>query len=78
MIGYIIIGADLLIVLSLFCMLQFQKWNQDKISQEIDDAEVTASDFTVEIRNLPKIPPELNILEFKSEMWKWIESLIGD
>jgi predicted nucleic acid-binding Zn ribbon protein len=32
MIGYIIIGADLLIVVMLFFLLQFQKWNQDKIS----------------------------------------------
>jgi len=39
---------------------------------------VTASDFAVEIRNLPKVPEDSKILEFKSEMWKWIESLVSD
>jgi hypothetical protein len=44
------------------------------ICSEIDETEVTASDFTVEIRNLPE--DQLgHQAEFKNNLWKWIEDL---
>lgn len=41
-------------------------------SQEIDDAEVTAKDFGVEIRALP---PHENVREFKAALWQYIEGI---
>jgi len=43
----------MLTILMLIFLLWFQGWNEDKICEEIDESEVTASDFAVEIRNLP-------------------------
>jgi hypothetical protein len=34
---------------------------------------VTASDFTVEIRGIPKT--DMNQMEFKAYLWEWIESM---
>ena len=51
--GIIIVIFDILIVLLLLFFLWFGGWNEEKICAEIDNTEVTASDFTVEIRGLP-------------------------
>ena len=52
-VGLILISFDMLLILMLIFLLWFQGWNEAKICEEIDEAEVTASDFTVEIRGLP-------------------------
>jgi len=52
-VGLSIVWLDILIVFLLLSFLWFQGWNESKICEEIDNAEVTASDFTVEIRGLP-------------------------
>ena len=52
-VGLILISFDMLLILLLIFLLWFQGWNEAKICEEIDEAEVTASDFTVEIRGLP-------------------------
>jgi hypothetical protein len=43
---------------------------QHTTAQEIDDAEITAKDFGVEIRGLPN---HESVREFKSSLWQWIE-----
>jgi hypothetical protein len=52
-VGLILVSVDMLLILMLLFLLWFQGWNEAKICEEIDNAEVTASDFTVEIRGLP-------------------------
>lgn len=71
----IIVFVDLAIVGALFLFIAFQKWNQDIISEDLDHNQITARDFTVEIRNLP---PHDNIMRFKAELWQWIETLMKD
>jgi len=68
-VGLILVSVDMLSILLLLWLLWFQGWNEDKICKEIDEAEVTASDFTVEIRSLPPGGGPT----YKNEMWKWIE-----
>lgn len=52
-VGLILVAVDMLVILMLFFLLWFQGWNEAKICEEIDETEVSASDFTVEIRGLP-------------------------
>jgi hypothetical protein len=40
------------------------------ICEEIEEFEMSASRYTVEIGNMPQ---EEGDAKFKSEMWKWIE-----
>ena len=56
----------------LYLVFIFLKRMQIVTAQEIDDAEVTATDFGVEIRGLP---PHDNVREFKAAMWQWIEQI---
>ena len=53
-VGVILVSADILIVLTLFCMLSFQGWNESRVCEEIEEAELLASRYTVEIRNIPQ------------------------
>lgn len=72
--GLIIVSVDILTVLMLLFLLWFQGWNEEKICEDLDEAEVTASDFTVEIRDLPMEGQGVGAV-FKSKMWQWIEEL---
>jgi hypothetical protein len=75
-VGLILVSVDMLVILMLLFLLWFQGWSEEKICEEIDEAEVTASDFTVEIRGLP--PQEEQTAGqavFKCQMWRWIEEL---
>ena len=67
--GLILVSVDMFSVLILLWLLWFQGWNENKICEEIDEAEVTASDFTVEIRGLPPGGGPI----YKDKMWSWIE-----
>jgi hypothetical protein len=73
-VGLIIVSADIILVLLLVFLLWFEAWNEHKICDEIDDEEITASDFTVEIRDLP-LGQQTNQAIFKCQMWQWIEGL---
>ena len=65
-VGIILVSMDILIVLTLFSLLSFQGWNENLICEEIDEVEMSASRYTVEIRNLPQ---EGGNAKFKSEIW---------
>jgi hypothetical protein len=71
-VGMIIIFNDIIIVVVLFLLVAFHKWNQDVIAEELDKEQITARDFGVEIRNLP--PNKMSANQFRAEMWHWIES----
>jgi hypothetical protein len=65
-VGVILVSVDILIVLILFSLLSFQGWNEGLICEEIDEVEISASRYTVEIRNIPQGGGDA---KFKSEMW---------
>jgi len=48
------------------------KTMQDHQAREIDDSQITAKDFCVELRGLP---PHDNVREFKAALWHWIETI---
>ena len=52
-VGVILVSVDILIVLTLFTLLSFQGWNESRVCEEIEEAEVSASRYTVEVRNMP-------------------------
>jgi hypothetical protein len=74
-VGVILVSADILIVLTLFCMLSFQGWNESRVCEEIEEAEVMASRYTVEIRNIPQEGGQVRSAKYKSQMWQWIEGV---
>lgn len=51
------------------------KNNQETLNQEIDDAEITAADFTIELRGLPYLGNK-NVQEYRAELQRWIEELL--
>ena len=65
-VGVILVSLDILIVLILLSLLSFQGWNERLICDDIDEVEMSASRYTVEIRNIPQ---EGGDAKFKSEMW---------
>jgi hypothetical protein len=65
-VALILVSADILIVLILFSLISFQGWNEARICEEFEEAEVFSSRYTVEIRNMPQ---EGGDAKFKSEMW---------
>ena len=71
-VGLIIIFNDIIIVVVLFLLVAFHKWNQDVIAEELDKEQITARDFGLEIRNLP--PNKMSANQFRAEMWHWIET----
>jgi hypothetical protein len=74
-VGVILVSVDILIVLTLFSMLSFQGWNESRVCEEIEEAEVLASRYTVEIRNIPKEGEQVRSAKYKSQMWQWIEGV---
>lgn len=74
-VGLMVVGCDIVIVVVVFVAIGYLKNIQNKVVNEIDFAEVSASDFAVEIRNLPKV--NMPLLEFKGELWQWIENHIS-
>lgn len=75
-VGVILVSVDILIVLILLSLLSFQGWNERTVCEEIDQAGMSASRYSVEIRNMP--PPQdggqaRDAAKLKSEMWQWIE-----
>jgi len=62
-----LIGSTLMILLFIFL-----KNMQNVTSQEIDDSEITARDFGIEIRGLP---PHENVREFKAALWQFVEGI---
>ena len=78
--GYIVVGCDILIVLVFYLMIAFLGSNIDIVKGDVDQANITASDFTAEIRGMlpcsekyPSGPLGLDL--FKAELWQWIEDL---
>ena len=72
--GYIVVGFDILIVLIFYLMIAFLGPNIDLIKNEVDQANITASDFTAEIRGIlpcsEKYPAgNLGLDHFKAELW---------
>ena len=61
---------DLFISFLLLSLFSFLKTIQQVTAQEIDDKEITAKDFSIQIRNLPLHD---NPREFKAALWQWIE-----
>lgn len=75
-----VVGIDIFIVLLIYMMIAFQGSNIDIVKDEVDQANITASDFTAEIRGMlpcsekyPSGPLGLDL--FKAELWQWIEDL---
>ena len=52
-VAMIVVFADIFVSILLFIMFAFLRYMQNITAQEIDDAEITAKDFAVEIRGLP-------------------------
>lgn len=71
-VGLIIIFNDIVMVVVLFMLIAFHKWNQDVTCEDMDKEQITARDFGVEIRNLP--PNNMSVNQFRAEMWHWIET----
>jgi hypothetical protein len=69
-VALIVVFSDLFVSVLLFIMFSFLRSMQHTTAQEIDDAEVTAKDFGVEIRGLPT---HESVREFKASLWQWIE-----
>ena len=55
-IGLIVVISDLFNVLLVFMLLYFISKNQEVVNVDVNGSQVSASDFTVEIRGLPKDP----------------------
>jgi hypothetical protein len=72
-VGQLVVSLDIFMVCYIFCMLFFLQANQRNVAKDIDNAEVTASDFTIELRNLPKVS-NMSTTEFKAVLWEWIET----
>jgi hypothetical protein len=72
-VGLIVVGIDLFIVFLLFVLIWYFRVNQDLIAEDINQSEITASDFTVEIRNLPAL--HFSMEEQKANLWEWIEKI---
>jgi hypothetical protein len=73
-VGLVVVCVDIFIVILLLCLLSYLRGNQRQVSEDIDAAEITASDFTVEIRNLPGENHDMTFMEFKAHLWQWIET----
>jgi hypothetical protein len=71
-VAMIVVFSDLFVSFLLFVMFAFLRSMQHTTAQEIDDAEITAKDFGVEIRGLPA---HESVREFKSSLWQWIEQI---
>lgn len=56
-VGITVVVFDVLIVLGMFAAIHYLFKYQTVLQKEIDAAEITASDFTVEIRSLPPQDP---------------------
>jgi hypothetical protein len=69
-VAMIVVFSDLFVSVLMFVMFSFLRSMQHTTAQEIDDAEITAKDFGVEIRGLPN---HESVREFKSSLWQWIE-----
>jgi hypothetical protein len=69
-VAMIVVFADLFLSILLFLFFTFLRSMQNITAQEIDDAEITAKDFAVEIR---RIPMHQSVPEFKASLWQWIE-----
>jgi hypothetical protein len=65
-VAMIVVFSDLFVSVLLFVMFAFLRSMQHTTAQEIDDAEITAKDFGVEIRGLPN---HESVREFKSSLW---------
>ena len=74
-VGVILVSVDILIVLTLFSLLSFQGWNESRVCEEIEEAEVSPSRYTVEIRNIPQEGGQAGSARYKSQMWLWIEEI---
>lgn len=69
-VAFLVVLSDLFISIVLFLLFSFLKTLQELTAKEIDDSEVTAKDFGIEIRGLPLHD---NVREFKAALWQWIE-----
>ena len=71
-VAFTVVFLDIIGSLICYMLFSFLKRMQIVTAKEIDDAEVTATDFGVEIRG---IPPHDNVREFKAALWEWIEKI---
>ena len=72
-IAYIVITFDLLCIFFIWFAFEVHEWYENNEDQEINDAVLDGSDFTVEISN---IPAHGDIRILKAQIWKYIEGLI--
>lgn len=71
-VAFIVVFLDLFGSIMMFVLFAMLKNIQNVAAQEIDDAEITAKDFGIEIRGLP---PHDNVREFKAALWQYIEGI---
>lgn len=71
-VAFTVVFCDLFGSIMMFLLFAALKSIQHATAQEIDDAEVTAKDFGVEIRGLP---PHDNVREFKAALWQYVEGI---
>lgn len=72
-VGMIVVSMDIIVVVTLFGAFFFLRYNQERVAREIDNKELTAKDFTVELRNIPN-DITLKTKEYKAALWQWIET----
>jgi hypothetical protein len=78
-VGYIVVIVDLFIGILVFLLLAFMGNNIEHVRNDVDKANITASDFTVEIRGTLPVSEQypagpLGLDLFRAELWKWIET----
>ena len=71
-VAYFVVIDDLIGSTLIIIMFIFLKNMQSVTAKEIDDSEITARDFGIEIRGLP---PHENVREFKAALWHYIEGI---
>lgn len=71
-VAFVVVFSDVFASICLILFFFFLKSMQTVTAQEIDDSEITAKDFCVEIRGLP---PHENVREFKAALWQWVETI---
>jgi hypothetical protein len=71
-VAFVVVFSDVFASICLILFFFFLKSMQTVTAQEIDDSEITAKDFCVEIRGLP---PHENVREFKAALWQWVEAI---
>lgn len=68
-----VVGIDLFIAFFFYMSLLYLRSIQKKTAAEINESVLKPSDFSVQIKNLPKIT---NLRLLKMKLWSFIESVL--